>query len=173
MYNFDNQDTTCPQNPKILCFITVSAHKIGCMMSPKRLILTILKKMVVKAEEILDRKTLNLVEISLSSQITTQDGEHVVPEKSPILNIWSQSSDTFLGYMSQFRMLFNRDFDNIRMERGFKSESQKYKHKKSYGCWTLKFLIAVFKPFKSVKNRCFLDYRVKSGGLDNCRQTAV
>ena len=45
--------------------------------------------MVVKAEEILDRKTLNLVEISLSSQITTQDGERVVPEKSPILNIWS------------------------------------------------------------------------------------
>ena len=89
IYNFDNQDATCPQNSKILYFITVSAHKIGCMMSLKRHILTILKNLVVKAEEILDRKTLNFVEISLSSQITTQDGERVVPEKSPILNIWS------------------------------------------------------------------------------------
>ena len=89
MYNFDNQDTTCPQNPKILCFITVSVHKIGCMMSLKRQILTILKILVVKAEEMLDRKTLNFVEIYLSSQITTQDGERVVPEKLPNLNIWS------------------------------------------------------------------------------------
>ncbi len=49
---------------KIFSFVTVSTHKIECMMSLKMHLFTILKILVVKAEEILVRKILNFIDIS-------------------------------------------------------------------------------------------------------------